>query len=685
MTNLHRRASLVLASACLSSPLYGQGIAIHDNVTTAAKNVPSGAQAPVYTVPFAQITVCDATCANPAPIYSDLGLTQPITQPLIADSQGRFSYYIAPGTYYEQIATPSGQNLATIPVELQGVVGQLVSSPAFGQTITQPAGTTFSVNSFDNIIYPLYTGRDFGIDVNNAVARLPASGCGAIALGPVDYNYATEIQVPRCTQFYGNGAHLHWTGTDPSIPAFVKGSLPIGQIQLSSYQGGSIRDLTITNDSGNPLTAGLFLGGASGLVGAAAAINNPNSLLGHPDPNLGDALEQIENVQVSGFTAGLMIGNEVFQDTFPSDIWNNNTEGVYAATSFGSENMNFSGNQILNNSDHGFYAPSALGSKYVFSNTSCDYNLHGCDYSTQGYTHWHDPYMEQTNGAYFFDGPDVVNASDLGSKSLVVDGGATFVAGGTTAYGGIARAQGHNSRVHFGDGIDIYRPNGAVVPALVNWQVSGSSSEFRSGTVWDGGSNPGIPAISIYGGIINGQQVLPPAYSDYPVYAQYTQTDRHMSALSVASATMGASDGSGYVGATNNLNGVLPAIGTAGPFPFNGNFLAWNGAGPGDADYFNPFSDATQSDTAFAWYANLAGTWNKVMSVERGGTVDITAVQTNTLGLMAGPTIKAGSGAPPTACPAANVSGSLWLRTDSAAGANTTLYVCTATSGWVAK
>ena len=173
------RRILLALLLCVCPPLYGQGIAIHDNVTTAATNVPSGAQAPVYTVPFAQVTVCDSTCSNPVPIYSDVALTQLITQPLLADAQGRFSYYIAPGSYFEQLATPTGQVLATIPVELQGMVGQLVSSPSLSQTVTQPAGTTLNVNSLNNVLYVHPApGADVGPQiVSAATSALCVQGC----------------------------------------------------------------------------------------------------------------------------------------------------------------------------------------------------------------------------------------------------------------------------------------------------------------------------------------------------------------------------------------------------------------------------------------------------------------------------------------------------------------------------
>lgn len=80
------------------------------NLFTAGTNVPIGAQAPMFTVPYAKVYICtNSTCpTNLAPIYTDQGLSQPITQPIVADAQGRYGFWTAAGTYFYQACAPSG-------------------------------------------------------------------------------------------------------------------------------------------------------------------------------------------------------------------------------------------------------------------------------------------------------------------------------------------------------------------------------------------------------------------------------------------------------------------------------------------------------------------------------------------------------------------------------------------------
>jgi hypothetical protein len=60
-------------------------------------------------VPFATVNVCVAGtfCNTLQPVFSDLALTQPLTQPVVADAGGNFDYYVADGCHDEQYSAPT--------------------------------------------------------------------------------------------------------------------------------------------------------------------------------------------------------------------------------------------------------------------------------------------------------------------------------------------------------------------------------------------------------------------------------------------------------------------------------------------------------------------------------------------------------------------------------------------------
>lgn len=93
---------LLIAGTCCAQ----SGVRFDNNAWQAATNVPVGAQAPMYTVPFATVTECtDSSCATPVNLYADNALTQLLTQPLTADEYGRFGFWTHPGTYWQTTCT----------------------------------------------------------------------------------------------------------------------------------------------------------------------------------------------------------------------------------------------------------------------------------------------------------------------------------------------------------------------------------------------------------------------------------------------------------------------------------------------------------------------------------------------------------------------------------------------------
>lgn len=116
----------------LAVPALGQGVPRH-NVALARGN---GVAANI--VPYAKINVCVAGtfCATLQTVYSDIALTQTLSQPVTADANGNYSYYYAPGCVDEEFSAPNQGQITTYNV------CQFISSGSGGLTsvgLTMPA------------------------------------------------------------------------------------------------------------------------------------------------------------------------------------------------------------------------------------------------------------------------------------------------------------------------------------------------------------------------------------------------------------------------------------------------------------------------------------------------------------------------------------------------------------------
>lgn len=128
---------LLLVCAFMASFCHAQLVRFDSNITTSAKNVPVGAQAPVMTLPYAIITVCGdpavgTPCTNTVPIFKDQAGTIPMDNPFTADAQGRFGFSNAGGNLWYSIqtpgSTPTGGYIGTYSINLSG--GGLGVQPA---------------------------------------------------------------------------------------------------------------------------------------------------------------------------------------------------------------------------------------------------------------------------------------------------------------------------------------------------------------------------------------------------------------------------------------------------------------------------------------------------------------------------------------------------------------------------
>ena len=201
---------------------FGQGFRYDSNITTTATNVPPGAQAPIFSVPYGLVTVCAApatptgtVCTNTVPIYSDAGLTQVITQPMAASSQGTFGFYAPAGNYFASYQSQAGTYLGTF--------GLQIGSGSNGGGYPWPDVSDFP-------------GSSTAARAAAASASLP-SGVGVVAIPPDEqaYNQTTNTMLPNGqspTTFF-DFRSLPASGTAPCTGSYT--NWPSGGVLL--YDG----------------------------------------------------------------------------------------------------------------------------------------------------------------------------------------------------------------------------------------------------------------------------------------------------------------------------------------------------------------------------------------------------------------------------------------------------------------
>lgn len=145
-------------------------------------------------IPGAQIYVCTSTAPlTPAPcqsnggteasIYSDIGLSVPITQPVVADGYGNFQYYASAGSYVESITGPGVVSIS-YPVMLAGVGTGCAAAGTNGSLLYNNGGTCGASNliyngtsvlckNFENIrCADQFSGASSQAQINSAVSDL---------------------------------------------------------------------------------------------------------------------------------------------------------------------------------------------------------------------------------------------------------------------------------------------------------------------------------------------------------------------------------------------------------------------------------------------------------------------------------------------------------------------------------
>lgn len=127
-------------------PAMGQGVVYSGEARTTAGPVAPGAK--IY-VCASSASLTNVPCTPQTTIYSDSGLTAPITQPLLADGNGNFTFYAPAGNYVLSI-TGTGLSGRTSPIAVGTPLSPAVSVDLTGlgantgpTTLTTPLANGF--------------------------------------------------------------------------------------------------------------------------------------------------------------------------------------------------------------------------------------------------------------------------------------------------------------------------------------------------------------------------------------------------------------------------------------------------------------------------------------------------------------------------------------------------------------
>lgn len=259
---------------CLPASLWAQGSRFDGNVFTAAKNVPPGAQAPVYTLPFSTVVVCPGvvSCtAMTATLYTDQALTVPLPSgvPITSNAQGEFGFWAASATYTYTITSPSGATVGSYNITLGGgasgvpsvngitnAVTVACAAPLLcttsGTTITISQATAFTINSFTGCAGALELGAH---QVNPAFSATYSTTPGSAAITNTD-----SISSPTNL-------------TSPYTSGTVSGTFTHNSIATTTFTLTAVGSSTQTascNDTWNPrIFGGVGTPGATSSVTAS--------------------------------------------------------------------------------------------------------------------------------------------------------------------------------------------------------------------------------------------------------------------------------------------------------------------------------------------------------------------------------------------------------------------------------
>jgi hypothetical protein len=181
-------------------PAFAQGVHRFDQVITRGNGIAANI------VPYASVKVCapNTGCVTLAAIYSDIGLTKPLANPLTADAAGNFSYYFSAGCVDEQYSAPS---LGTVTVTNVCLGIGAAGNPAGSNTQVQVnVNNAFGVD-------PLFTNNKTTHNTESGAfngtynSDLFTTGGGNNGVSTLQSN-STICQIPAAANNYAGGCNL---------------------------------------------------------------------------------------------------------------------------------------------------------------------------------------------------------------------------------------------------------------------------------------------------------------------------------------------------------------------------------------------------------------------------------------------------------------------------------------------
>ena len=232
-------------------------------------------------------------------------------------------------------------------------------SPTSNQTVTQPSGTTLSVNSLNKTLYVTAAANaDISNAVNTALASL-GTVCGTVEIERGSYTWTTaNVAMLPCQTLKGSGVTVtvNVTASDPFL--IIEGPAPSSPPSNSTYTPGSVRDITFVGPS-TPTSQG----SSTGIQVGSSSSSDTGQLVSFYD------------IHIRNFGCGLKLAY-AFQLAFFGGVIEGNYDGVcFPNIITGLENLNFHGTQILNNIDYGINQnQTGLNVEINLISCSLDYN-----------------------------------------------------------------------------------------------------------------------------------------------------------------------------------------------------------------------------------------------------------------------------------------------------------------------
>ncbi|HEV2287382.1 MAG TPA: hypothetical protein VGR81_00350 [Candidatus Acidoferrales bacterium] len=248
MKQLLRILALLIFAA---SPALAQGVHYND-VARTADNRPlsNGAVAVCVANPTSPGNVGEP-CAPLAAIYADPALSAPAANPILADTNGNFSFWAAPGTYFIEFYSPGK---AIVPFTETITLGCVPNSSAAGCG----SGITRDVRAYGALCNDT---NDDTAAIQAAVNSLPTSGAaigGIVSFpGVCMTTSAINVTTPNVT-FEGIGHFQFITQNAPPSYIDFQGATPQNALNISA-QGFAMSNMGVKYPTtiGGPLAAPL--------------------------------------------------------------------------------------------------------------------------------------------------------------------------------------------------------------------------------------------------------------------------------------------------------------------------------------------------------------------------------------------------------------------------------------------